>query len=100
MKTVPSYHQLVCDNCILILNFQNLTESTELQDWSGEKVKAIHVCSSIIEYLTNLVRRRVAVNPMVYREQDLCYVLTVPATWTESNINFMRRAAEQVTFYK
>lgn len=61
---------------------------------------ALNVFSQSIRYLKDAFLRQNNDAGFNWEEQDIRWVLTVPAIWPEEAISFMRKAAEEVCYYK
>ena len=59
-------------------------------------MEALKVFSSAIEYLKNHVLRACRAKTSGIEEEDIHWVLTIPAIWDDVAKKFMREAAEQV----
>lgn len=62
-------------------------------------MKAIDVFSAAIEYLKNHLLEELKKRGMDRCEEDIRWVLTVPAIWKDPAKQFMRDAAEQVLVF-
>ena len=65
----------------------------------GKKMPAIDVFSACIKYLKDHLLDQVRKPIPDARENDIRWVLTVPAIWNDVAKQFMREAAEKVLFY-
>ena len=83
----------------LRLKFKDLTENTMLVDKTGKQMKALDVLTASIKYMREFLlesltrkgaKRRLADN-------EISWVITVPAIWNNAAKQMMRRAAEKVT---
>lgn len=71
-----------------------------LKDITGEKeMKAVDVFAYCIEYIKDTMFRRAREQVQELQEEDVHWVLTVPAIWDEAARQFMIDAAEKVTDY-
>lgn len=79
---------------------QNLDDLRELQLTAedGKTMYALNVFSQSIRYLKDAFLRQNNDAGFNWEEQDIRWVLTVPAIWPEEAISFMRKAAEKVSF--
>lgn len=80
---------------------QNLDDLRELQLTAEDGKKtmyALNVFSQSIRYLKDAFLRQNNDAGFNWEEQDIRWVLTVPAIWPEEAIPFMRKAAEKVSF--
>lgn len=77
---------------------QNLDDLRELQLTAedGKTMYALNVFSQSIRYLKDAFLRQNNDAGFNLEEQDIRWVLTVPAIWPEKAISFMRKAAEKV----
>ena len=67
-----------------------------LEDETGKEIEAMTVFTESIRYLKNLFLISFVNSRPDLQEQDVLYVLTVPAIWSDPSKQFMRNAAEQV----
>ncbi|KAJ8297751.1 hypothetical protein KUTeg_024282 [Tegillarca granosa] len=72
-----------------------LSYRTQLKDVNGKTLPAIKVFSMSIQYLKDKVLEHVKKTGPLVTENDLNWVLTVPAIWDEQAKYFMRKAAEE-----
>ena len=70
-----------------------------MSDIKGKQMKAIDVFSAAIEYLKNHLLEELKKRGMDRCEEDIRWVLTVPAIWNDPAKQFMRDAAEQVLVF-
>lgn len=91
-----------------MLFFQELNERTEVQARNGRKWLALDVFAKCLEYLkkvsTDAVNERHLKsekdNPdadVMYKPAQIQWVITIPAIWSVSAKEFMRKAAYKVT---
>lgn len=81
----------------MTFQFQNLKKSLTIKDISGKKeMKAVDVFAACIEYLKNATFTRAKEQIPSLEEEEIHWVLTVPAIWTEAARQFMIDAAEKV----
>lgn len=77
--------------------FQKLTKKSMIRDISGKELSAMYVFSKAIEYMHDLLLEELKEqNDDDIAEENIRWVLTVPAIWDDSAKQFMRDAAEQV----
>ncbi|XP_062588856.1 heat shock 70 kDa protein 12B-like [Saccostrea cucullata] len=69
-------------------------DDERLRDQNGKEMDAIKVFSQSILYLKNSFTKQTENTGLDWRPNDIRWVLTVPAIWTETKKSFMRRAAE------
>ncbi|CAG2220776.1 unnamed protein product [Mytilus edulis] len=82
-----------------LYNNRNLKKSLTIKDISGKKeMKAVDVFAACIEYLKNATFTRAKEQIPSLEEEDIHWVLTVPAIWTEAARQFMIDAAESGNF--
>jgi hypothetical protein len=91
-------------------NLQNLSLKAKLRDDQGKLMKAIEVFAASIKYLKDHLIYKLTESSGVNETSvnnkqsqkagiltnDILWVLTVPAIWSDSAKQFMRTAAEQV----
>jgi hypothetical protein len=91
-------------------NLQNLSLKTRLRDDQGKLMPAIKVFAASIKYLKDHLIHKLTESSGVNETSgndkqsqeagiltnDIRWVLTVPAIWSDSAKQFMRKAAEQV----
>ena len=70
-----------------------------LEDETGKKIEAMTVFTESIRYLKNLFLINFVNSRPDLQKQDVLYVLTVPAIWSDPSKQFMRNAAEQVWYF-
>ncbi|CAG2196300.1 unnamed protein product [Mytilus edulis] len=84
-----------------IYNNRDLKKSLTIKDISGKKeMKAVDVFAACIEYLKNATFTRAKEQIPKLEEEDIHWVLTVPAIWTEAARQFMIDAAEKSGIYE
>ena len=82
---------------LLILPFQKLDRNAKLEDEMGKTLTALDVFAISIKFLVDDMHEVVNLRVSgVIRRDDVHWVLTVPAIWTDSAKQFMREAAEKV----
>lgn len=67
-----------------------------LEDLSGKPVAAIHVFGLSIKALVDHLMDMVKTQGSSLKMNEIQWVLTVPAIWTDSAKQFMRKSAEMV----
>lgn len=84
-----------------LYNNRDLKKSLTIKDISGKKeMKAVDVFAACIEHLKNATFTRVKQHILNFEEEDIHWVLTVPAIWTEAARQFMIDAAEKSGIYE
>ncbi|XP_076071446.1 heat shock 70 kDa protein 12A-like [Mytilus galloprovincialis] len=79
----------------MLLHNQRVTRTTEIKDVSKKSMQAIKVFSLAIEYLKNHLLEKIQQRlKNALQDDDLYFVLTVPAIWDDPSKQFMREAAE------
>ena len=92
----------------MLLVIKELNEKTEVQARNGKKWAALDVFVKCLEYLkkiaTDAVNERHLKsqkdNPdvdVMYKPEQIQWVITIPAIWSVSAKEFMRKAAYKVT---
>lgn len=77
--------------------FQMLTNKSMIRDISRKELPAMYVFSKAIEYMHNhLLNGLKEQDDDKIAEENINWVLTVPAIWNDSAKQFMRDAAKQV----
>lgn len=72
-----------------------------IKDITGKnEMKAVDVFAFCIEYIWNTVFRRVKEQITNLNEENIHWVLTVPAIWNEDARQFMLEAAKKVRIVK
>ena len=71
-----------------------------IKDILGRELPLIKVVSESLKYMKDKLLKKVKeqINIELSLEEDILFVLTVPAIWTDSAKSFMRDAAEMVYF--
>lgn len=64
-----------------------------IRDTEGREFPAIHIFTYAIDYMKRKIIEFVRGRYSQLREDDIYYVLTTPAIWTEQAKAFMRKAA-------
>ncbi|CAC5406609.1 unnamed protein product [Mytilus coruscus] len=76
-------------------NNKNITGSMMLEDITGTKrLTAFHVFKSSIQYLVNHLLNLLKTRGNIVQHEEVQWVLTVPAIWTDRAKTFMRSCAE------
>ncbi|XP_052091580.1 heat shock 70 kDa protein 12A-like isoform X2 [Mytilus californianus] len=84
-----------------LYNNRDLKKSLTIKDISGKKeMKAVDVFAACIEHLKNATFTRVKQHILNLEGEDIHWVLTVPAIWTEAARQFMIDAAEKSGIYE
>lgn len=84
-------------NCLVC--FQNINTNTKLRDNQGKRMSALKVFSAAIGYMkADLLAMCYAKDSSIGQEQ-IRWVLTVPALWNDNAKTFMREAANRVCFW-
>ncbi|XP_060603539.1 heat shock 70 kDa protein 12B-like [Ruditapes philippinarum] len=80
---------------------EKLDRNTELEDEMGKRLTALDIFAMSIKFLVDdmykIVKLRVS---GIIRQDEVHWVLTVPAIWTDSAKQFMREAAEKAGITK
>jgi hypothetical protein len=77
--------------------FQELKLGMELEDETGKGVPALTVFSLSIKFLKDHLLETLGKQATGVRADDIQWVLTVPAIWSDAAKIFMREAALRVT---
>lgn len=81
----------------IFLNLQNVTETFEIQDERKcISQPAIDIFKHTIKALKDHFEEAAKDRGVVFKPEDVLYVLTVPAIWSESAKEFMKKAAIKV----
>jgi len=82
--------------------FQDLTNNTYFLDETGKQMKALDVLTAAIkfmrQYLLDSLIQRGAERKLA--DNEIAWVITVPAIWNNAAKQIMRRAAENVNIYE
>ncbi|KAJ8311225.1 hypothetical protein KUTeg_011223 [Tegillarca granosa] len=73
---------------------ETLNRNTVLQDVNGHELPALEVFSHSIRYLIQQLHARLDEKGADVRDDDIYWILTVPAIWNDPAKQFMREAAE------
>ncbi|CAC5405740.1 unnamed protein product [Mytilus coruscus] len=73
---------------------------TEIQEEGGKKMKALDVFCIAIKYLKEQLMRKLHSIDMIVKQDDVLFVLTIPAIWLDQANIFMRKAAEEAGIEK
>lgn len=82
-----------------MFNFMQISRDMEITDDSGKKMKALKVFGAIIEYLKTHILKLLDKRGSEFVNEDIHWILTVPAIWTDSAKQFMREAAYTVNLF-
>ena len=69
---------------------------TLIKDENGKQMKALDIFAIAINYLREQVLKKLESTLKGTKEEDIQYVITVPAIWEDQSKMFMRKAAEKV----
>ncbi|VDI22969.1 Hypothetical predicted protein [Mytilus galloprovincialis] len=84
----------------MTLHNERLSLDTEIKEECGKKMKALDVFCMSIKYLKEEVIKKLQSRFLSTKEEDIQYVLTVPAIWADQAKFFMRKAAEKAGIAK
>lgn len=79
---------------------ERLSEDVKIKSTDGKEMKAIDVFSAAINFLRGHLLDTLEKRATGVRETDIQWVLTVPAIWDDAAKQFMRVAAEKVSYRK
>ncbi|XP_052796649.1 heat shock 70 kDa protein 12A-like [Mya arenaria] len=80
---------------MMLYNKMTLKRRFMLEDELGKKMPAMDVFSACIRYLREHLMKRVQQQLPDVKDDEIRWVLTVPAIWNDVSKQFMREAAEQ-----
>eukprot|EP00058_Branchiostoma_floridae_P006842 XP_002592330.1 hypothetical protein BRAFLDRAFT_240194 [Branchiostoma floridae] len=75
---------------------KKLTKDTTIKDVNGKKLPALDIFAHAMRYLKDHMLNAIKVtvgSEKAIKNDDICWVLTVPAIWDDSAKQFMRQAA-------
>lgn len=75
---------------------QKLTRTETIEDENGKTMLGLTILSLIIRHLKKDLYKILNLRGMLVRDEDILWVLTVPAIWSDAAKQFTREAAEQV----
>lgn len=75
---------------------QSIDRDMEIKDDEGKMLPAIKVFSECIRYLRQHLTDSLTSRLLNIADDEIQWVLTVPAIWTDSAKQFMRNAGEKV----
>lgn len=78
---------------------QGLNKDMMLEDINGRKMKALDVFACCIEYIKNKVFKRAEEGVSNLQEDEVHWMITVPAIWNESARQFIIAAATKVIIF-
>lgn len=79
----------------MLLHNKRVTRTTEINDVADKPMQALKVFSLAIEYLKNHLLKKIQERLRnALEDDDLYFVITVPAIWDDPSKQFMREAAE------
>ncbi|XP_053400020.1 heat shock 70 kDa protein 12A-like [Mercenaria mercenaria] len=79
---------------MMLYNSTGLKRNIEIEDGNGHKMKALTVFGIAIKYLKGHLMDNLRNKIHGIIEEDIRWVLTVPAIWNDGSKQFMREAAE------
>eukprot|EP00105_Crassostrea_gigas_P026536 XP_011447532.1 PREDICTED: heat shock 70 kDa protein 12A isoform X1 [Crassostrea gigas] len=74
---------------------QKLTVNTTVADIRGRKLQAVKVFAHAIRYLKDHLLNSLKTKGKIVKNDDILWVLTVPAIWDDTAKVFMRKAAQE-----
>lgn len=77
-----------------------LSKAVKVKSTDGKEMVAIDVFSAAIRFLRGHLLDTLEKRATGVRETDIQWVLTVPAIWDDAAKQFMREAAENVSYRK
>ncbi|KAK3100078.1 hypothetical protein FSP39_014408 [Pinctada imbricata] len=80
---------------MLLHNRKNLSHDTTLTDDQGEEMPAKTVFAHCIRYMKEDLTKMLSEKKTSVREDEIRWVITVPAIWEEASKQFMREAAKE-----
>ncbi|XP_063415310.1 heat shock 70 kDa protein 12B-like [Mytilus trossulus] len=80
---------------MLLHETKHLTRKTMIKDDNGKEMPALEIFSMVIRYLKGHLLETLETRGTGLDNNDIHWVLTVPAIWTEPAKQFMREAAEK-----
>lgn len=86
-------------NMFLIVSLslkQKISRTATIDDECGKPMLGLTILSMIIRYLKGDLFKRLEQRGMPLRDQDILWVLTVPAIWSDAAKQFTKEAAEEV----
>lgn len=89
-------------NMFLIVSLslkQKISRTATIDDECGKPMLGLTILSMIIRYLKGDLFKRMEQRGMPLRDQDILWVLTVPAIWSDAAKQFTKEAAEEVYVY-
>lgn len=79
--------------------FQELDEQTLVEDMDEKPISALLVFTEAIKYLKNHLLNDLKKRNLDVPDNQIKWVLTVPAIWSDPAKQFMRTAAERVGIF-
>lgn len=76
-----------------------MTRETSIQDIHGKHFKAQEVFTMSIRFLKEHFGKLVVSRNYDILEDDICYIVTVPAIWSDAAKQFMKEAAIKVCHF-
>lgn len=80
---------------MMLYETKDLRLDTEIEDISGKKMPALTIFGHSIRYLNEHLLKTVCKQKIGMNQEDIQYVITVPAIWDQKAKQFMRKAAVQ-----
>lgn len=83
--------------CVFPSFLQKLTVDTTVADIRGREIQAVKVFTHAIRYLKDHLLDSQKPKGKIVKNDDILWVLTVPAIWDDTAKLFMRKAAQEVS---
>ncbi|WAR12095.1 HS12B-like protein [Mya arenaria] len=74
---------------------KKLSRETKIKDLNGKELPALDVFSKVIKHLSEETYKQLSRNMTGITEDDVLWVITVPAIWSDAAKQFMREAANK-----
>ena len=92
-----TYSPTVSRQVFTFLYSTQLPHTLEIDDANGRKMSAMTVFAECIRYMKSHLMKELDRQGTLVNDGDIHWVLTVPAIWSDSAKQFMRKAAQNVS---
>lgn len=86
---------VVLYNCFVYLK-QKISRTDIIEDECGKPMLGLTILSMIIRYLKNDLFKKLEQRGTSLRDQDILWVVTVPAIWSDAAKQFTKEATKEV----
>lgn len=81
-----------------VLYFKSVDQDILIEDETGKPMPALTVFSESLKYLKESLLEEAGKQQTDIEQEDIKWIITVPAIWSDPAKSFMRRAAVKMIF--